>query len=75
MGLDESVTNEEPVLVMLEDNLFLQKNTSYTIDCCGNFVTVKLTNVLVTLRTEVVALVLVKTEVEFCSMLYDRHIE
>ena len=55
---------------MLEHHFFLEHYTTYTIQCSGHFVTIKFPDILVTFRTEVIALILVKTEVELCSMLY-----
>ena len=75
MGILERVADKDTVFVVLEYHFFLQYYTTYTIDGRGNFVTVKLSDVLVTFRTVVVALILVESKIELCSMLDDCHVE
>ena len=75
MGINECVAYKQAVFIVLEHHFLLQHHTSDTIDGCRNFVTIKFPDVLVALRTEIVALILMETEVEFRSMLYDRNIK
>jgi hypothetical protein len=75
MGILQGVANKDTVLIGLEDGLTLQDDTSHAVDGGGYYVTRKLTDVLVTLRAEIVALILVESEVELCSVLDDRTVE
>ena len=71
MGIHQGVADEDTVLIMLEDDLLLQDDTSHAISCRWHLAGIKLTNVLVSVRTEIVALILMQTQVEFGSMLND----
>ena len=75
VGIDQRVADEDAVLVVLEEELLLQNHATHAVDGSWNLVTVKLTNVLVTLRTVVVALILVQAQIELCTMLNDGAVE
>jgi hypothetical protein len=75
MAVKKGITNQEAVFVCLEDYLLLQYHSSHTIDGSWNLVTVKLANVLVTLRAVVVALILVESQIELSTMLNNCNIE
>jgi hypothetical protein len=75
MGIFKRIADEDTVLIVLEYHLFLKDYTTHTIEGGWNFVTVKLSDVLVTFRAEVVALILVKAKIELCPMLDDCHIK
>ena len=60
---------------MLEDNFFLQNYTTHAIRCRWHEAGIKLTDVLVSVRTECVALILVESQVELCAMLDHRTVE
>ena len=75
VGIFQRVANEDAVLVVLEKELLLQNHAAHTVDGSWNLVTVKLANVLVTLRTVVVALILMQTQVELGAMLNDGAVE
>jgi hypothetical protein len=60
---------------MLEDNLLLQDDTSHTVSGCRYLGGIELTDVLVSVRTECVALILVEAQIEFCPVLDDRTVE
>ena len=75
MGVDQCIANEDSVLISLEDGLLLQDDTTHAVGGCRNEAGIKLTDVLVSVRTECVALILMETQVEFCSMLNDRTVE
>ena len=75
MGILQSITDQDAVLIMLEDDLLLQDDTSYTISGGRHLGGIKLTDVLVSVRTEIVALILVESEVELSTMLDDRTVE
>ena len=75
MSIHQRVTYQDAILIMLEDHLFLEDDTTHTIEGSGHFVTIKLTDVLVTLWAVVVALILMQAKVELCTMLYHRHVE
>ena len=64
MGILQGIAYEDAVLIMLEDDLFLQDDSSHAIGGGRHLAGIKLTNVLVSLRTEIVALILVESEVE-----------
>ena len=75
MCVFECVAYEDSVLIVLENDLFFEDDTSDAIDGCRHFVAVKLPDVLVPFRAVVVALVFVQSEIEFCSMLHDCGVE
>ena len=75
MGIDQRITDEDTILVMLEDDLLLKNHTTNPVRSRRHEAGIKLTDVLVSVRTERVALILVEAEVEFCTMLDDRTIE
>ena len=75
VGIFEGVADEDTILVVLEKELLLQNHAAHAVDGSWNLVTVKLANVLVTLRTVVVALILMQTQVELGAMLNDGAVE
>ena len=75
MGILQSIADQDAVLIVLEDDLLLQDDTSYTISGGRHLSGIKLTDVLVSVRTEIVALILVKPEVELSTVLDDRTVE
>ena len=75
VGVDERIANEDAVFVVLEDDFFPKQHAAHAVEGGGNLVTVELLDVLVPLRTEVVALILVQAEVEFGAMLNHRAVE
>ena len=75
MGIFQCIADEDTVLIMLEDYLLLQNHTTHTIGRCRYLGGIKFTDVLVSVRTEIVALILVESEVELSTMLDDRTIE
>ena len=75
MGIFQCIADEDTVLIMLEHHFFFEDYTTHTIEGGWNFVTVKLSDVLVTFRAEIVALILVEAKIELCSVLDDRHIK
>ena len=70
MGFYQCVTYNDTVLKMLEHHLAFQDDTTHTICCGGHLQRIKLSDILVSTRAEIVALVLVKSQIEFCAMLY-----
>ena len=75
MGILQGIAYEDAVLLLLEDDLFLQDDSSHAIGGGRHLAGIKLTNVLVSLRTEIVALILVEAQVELRSMLNHRAVE
>ena len=69
MRIFQSVANQQTVFVILEEELLFQNDTAHTIDGGRHLVAVELANVLVTFRAVVVALILVESQIEFCTML------
>ena len=60
VGIHQRVADEDAVLIRLEDSFLFQDNAANTI-CCRRYDTgIELTNVLVSVRTECVALILVE---------------
>ena len=70
MGLLQRIANQYAVLISLENGLALQDYATYTIYGGGDEAGVELADVLVSFRTEIVALILVETQVEFGSVLH-----
>jgi hypothetical protein len=75
VGILQSIADENTVLISLEDGLTFQHYATYAINRGGYYVTRKLTDVLVTLRAEVVALILVESEVKLSTVLNDRTVK
>ena len=69
MGIDQGITNQNPIFMMYENLFFTKDDTSYTIGSCGDIFTVELSNVLVSVRTEVVPLILMQPQVELRTVL------
>ena len=67
--LHQGVADNESVLKMLEHDLTLQKDAAHAIDGGGHLLAVELADVLVATGGEVTALVLVKAQIELCSVL------
>ena len=75
VSVDQRVPNQQSVLISLEDELLLQQHATDPVESCGNFVTVKLANVLMTLRAVVIALILVKSQIELSAMLNNGNVQ
>ena len=60
MGVQKRITDDNAVFIMLKHLFFLQNYPSYTIDCSRHLITIKFSNVLMTIRTVIVPLILVK---------------
>ena len=75
MSIHQSVANDDAVLEVLEHHLAFQDDASHTIDGCGHLERIKLADVFVSARTEVVSVVLMQTEIELGSMLNDSSVE
>ena len=75
MGLKERVALQHSIGVVAEEELLLQYHASDTIGRRGGDVDIVLSDVLVPLGAEDIALILVDTDVERHAMLHDRQIE
>ena len=75
MTVNQRIADQNSIFIMLEDYLFLEDHTTHTVKCSRHLIAIKLTNVLVAQRTEVVALVLMQTKIEFSTMLNHRNIQ
>ncbi len=75
MGIHQRVAQQHTVLLMLEYYLLTQYHTSHTIGGGRYLLTVELADILMPVRTEVVALILMQPEVELCAVLNHRFIE
>ena len=73
--IQQRIAYQDSVFVVLENHLFLQQHSTYSIDSRRNFVTIELANILVSIGTEMIALIFVQTQVERCTMLDDRNIQ
>ena len=71
----QGIADEDTILVGLEDYFLLQYNTTNPVCRSRHEAGIKLTNVLVSVRTVVVALILVEPQVELSAMLYHRTVE
>ncbi len=71
----EGVSDEESVFIMLKDNFFSEYHTTNAVGGGGHLVAIKRLDILVAHGAVVVALILVQTEVESCSMLDDTTVE
>ena len=75
MGFKQSVTDEDTVLVMHESLLFLEDYATDAVDGGRHTLPLKLSDVLMSLRTEVCTRILVNAKVEFGAVLNHRLVE
>ena len=75
MGIHQCISDQDAILIMLEDHLLLQDHAAHTVGGRRYLAGIKLSNVLVSVRTEIVALILVESQVEFRPVLDDRTVE
>ena len=75
MCVDQSITNQDAIFIVLEHYLFLQNHTTDTISSSRHLGSIELSDVLVSVWTEIIALILVQTEVELGAMLDNRTVE
>ena len=71
MCIYQSVTYENSVFVMLENNFFFQQYASHTIKSRRNLVAVELTNVFMSFRIVIITIIFVKTKIKLSPMLYN----
>ena len=57
--INQSVSQQDAILIMLKNNLFLQQYATHSVKRCRHFVTIEFSNVLMSFRAEVIPLVLV----------------
>ena len=69
MGVKQSISQKNPVLIMLEHDFFLQNDSPDTINGSRHTVTIKFTDVLVAIGAEVVSAILMKAKIELGTML------
>ena len=75
MRINERIADKNAVFIVLENDFLLQQHTTDPIDCRRHGVTVELSDILMSLRTEVVALILMQAKVEGSPMLDDRRVK
>ena len=75
MGIDQSVTYQNAVLVMYKNLLLTKDNASHTVSCRRDILTVELTDIFMSVGTEMIALILVQSQVKLCTMLNYRLIQ
>ena len=75
MGFKQSVTDENAVLVMYESLLFLEDYATDTVDGGRHTLPLKLSDVLMSLRTEVGTRILVYAQIKLGAMLNHRLVE
>jgi hypothetical protein len=75
VGILQRVADEDTVLIVVEHHLLFQQDAADAIERGGNNITVKLADVLVTLRAVVVALILVESKIELCTVLNYRTVK
>ena len=56
--INQSVSQQDAILIMLKNNLFLQQYATHSVKRCRHFVTIEFSNVLMSFRAEVITLVL-----------------
>ena len=69
MGIDQGVTNQYPVLMMYKNFLFAENNASHTVSSCRDMLAIKLTDILMSVRTKIISLILVQSQVKLCTVL------
>ena len=75
VGVYQCIAYQDAVFVMLKDHFALQDDAAHPIEGSRHLFAVELADILMTLRTKIIALVLVQTQVKLRAVLYNRHIE
>ena len=75
MGIDQGVTNQNPVLVMYKNILFTEDNTSHTVGSRRDMLAIKFTDILMSIRTKVISLILMQPQVKLRTVLNYRFIQ
>ena len=75
MAVDQGVTDDDAVLEMLKHLLSLEDHAAYSVECGGHLERIEFPDVLVTTGSEVVTAVFMQSQVEFCTMLYNRGVQ
>ena len=75
MGVEERVANVKAVNRRVKRDFLTENHAANTVGPSGHLFPFKRGDVLVSFRAVIVALVLVDTKVEFCSVLYDCFVE
>ena len=75
MCINKGITDKDAVFIVLEHYLFFQKHTAYAVECCGHCVTIELSDIFVTFRTVIIALILVQTKIELGAVLNNGGVE
>ena len=75
MRIQQSITNQDSIFMMYKDFFFAEDNTSDTVSCCRDMLTIKLADILVSVRTKVVSLLFVQSQVKLRTVLNYRFIK
>ena len=75
MAVDQGVTDDDAVLEMLKHLLSLEDHAAHSVERGGHLERIEFSDVLVTSGSEVVTAVFMQSQVEFCTMLYDRGVQ
>ena len=75
MGIKQRVAHVEAVDGGVEENFLLQQYATYAVRPCGNLVPFETNDVLVPLRTIILALIFVQAQVELGVVLDNRFVE
>jgi len=57
MGVDQSITNQNPVFVMYKNFFFTENNSSHTVSRCRNMFTIEFTDIFMPIRTIIISLI------------------
>ena len=71
----QRITQQHTVFVVYEYNFLTQNDTTHSEGRSRNFITFKLTDVLMSIRAEVIAIILMQSQIELSTMLNHRFIE
>ena len=61
--------------MMYKDFFFAENHTSNTVSCRRDMFTIKFTDILVPVRTEVISLIFMQSQVKLCTVLNYRFIK
>ena len=75
MGIDKRITNQNTVLMMYKNLFLTEDNASHTVSCSRDVLAIKLTDVFMSVGTEVIALIFVQSQIKLCTVLNYRFVQ
>ena len=75
MCLEQRIAQQNMALIMLEDHFLFQQHAAHAINGCKNLLVTELTDIFVSVRAEMIAIILVYAQIELSTVLNDRNVQ